>query len=459
MILTKTFYRLVILFTIGGVITLTSCNENIDIDYPNDKINSDDVFKDISTTKSALNYLYTRIRTTQLFSFGSTGLPYNLSLTTDELQFLGSNIHLMFTNEVDALNPSYSEIWWNDAYKDIYAINSFIEGLINSTFIKSVDKNQLLGEAYTLRALYYQTLAKIFGDIPYTVTTNFTQNTIIGKTSYSKVIELIENDLILALDLLDYSYRSNSRVYVNKTVAELLLSENYLLQKRYDKAEFFANNIVNNTLYQLESDLDMIFKKDAASTIFQISLGVALQATPQATLYLFSAVNSVSALTPLFVNTFDNNDLRKTMWINNKSINGITYYQPYKYKNLQNNTDEYGVFFRLEEAYFYLAEALTYQDKTLEAVQVLNKVLVKRGLTPLSLNLSKDDFIAKLLKEANKEFFTEGGHRFFDLKRNAKLQEYLIQSKATWKTRNSLFPIPESQILINKNLLPNNQGY
>lgn len=438
---------------------MTSCKDSIEIDYPNDKINREDVFENISTAKSALSYLYSRIVNTPLFNFGSSGISYNLSLTTDELQYFGSDLNLIYSNQVDALNPSFSEHWWNESYKDIYAINAFIEGMITSTLIKKEDKNQLLGEAYTLRALYYQTLTKIFGDIPYTTTTNFNYNTTIGKTSHSSVLELIEKDILLSLDLLDYSYRGSERIYINKATSELLLSENYLLQKRYDKAEVYAKNIVNNTLYKLEADLDNVFKKNATSTIFQINQTTTLQPTPQATLYLFKSIIASSSLTTMFFNGFDNNDLRKAKWINNISINGITYYQPFKYKNLQNNTDEYGVFFRLEEAYFYLAESLAYQDKTAEATKVLNEIRDKRGLSPLSLNLSKDNFIKELLIEANKEFFTEGGHRFYDLKRNKMLQQELTQNKATWKTRNILFPIPEKQILINKNLLPNNQGY
>ena len=88
----------------------------------------------------------------------------------------------------------------------------------------------------------------------------------------------------------------------------------------------------------------------------------------------------------------------------------------------------------------------------------INKIRSKRGLPNLPLSLSKDAFITELLIEANKEFFTEGGHRFFDLKRNDKIQD-LASTKPTWKSYNVLFPIPEKQILINKNLLPNNPSY
>ena len=180
--------------------------------------------------------------------------------------------------------------------------------------------------------------------------------------------------------------------------------------------------------------------------------------TSQAATYLFTVVHNSLSLAPTFYDTFDSNDLRKSHWVNNLTINGVTYHQPFKYKIKLNNTEEYGVFYRLEEAYFYLAEAFAYQEKTSDAAEVINIIRNKRGVSDLPLNLSKDAFITELLREANKEFFTEGGHRFLDLKRNGRIQD-LASLKSTWKTYNDLFPIPEKQTLINKNLLPNNPGY
>lgn len=447
-----------VLLTLLFTVTICSCSETVDVPLPNDKINRQDIYEDILTTKSALTYLYSRLRDTQIFNSSSTGLAYNLSLLTDEVLSNSNQSDLFFSNNISTNNPSYTESWWNESYKDIYSINAFLEGLKSSSSIKSSIKNSLLGEAYALRALYYQTLCKLFGDIPYIVTTNYITNTNIGKTKYEEVLHLIEKDLLQATDLLDYTYRSPERIQINKAFVEMLLSENYLLQKRYDKAEFFAEKIISNPLYQLETNFDKIFRKDASSTILQISPQSLPSPTNQASLYLFTFANAYPSLSSDLYNSFTSNDVRKLKWIKVETINNNTYLQPYKYKNIQNNTEEYTVFFRLEEAYFYLAEALANQEKTLEAAQILNNIRVKRGLQLLPLNLSKGTFIKELLKEANKEFFTEGGHRFFDLKRNGKLQD-LSQTKSTWKTHNELLPIPEKQILINKNLLPNNPGY
>ncbi|MTG98533.1 RagB/SusD family nutrient uptake outer membrane protein, partial [Myroides sp. BIT-d1] len=69
-------------------------------------------------------------------------------------------------------------------------------------------KKTLLGEAYTLRALYYQNLVQLYGDIPYTTSTDYKSNTTISKKPYQVVLVDIEQDLLLALDYLTYSFRS-----------------------------------------------------------------------------------------------------------------------------------------------------------------------------------------------------------------------------------------------------------
>ena len=447
-----------LLLITGLLLTTISCDKMVEVDLPNDKMNSKDVYEDITTTKSALNYIYSRLRDTTILTFNIQGKSSVLSLFTDELTYSGSTENLIFINDIDQVNLSNTSLWWDNAYKDLYTINAFIEGVNSSTTLKDADKEQLLGEAYTLRALYFQTLAQIYGNIPYTTTTDYIVNTTIGKTDYNTVLTLIEKDLLIALDLLDYTYRTPEKIYINKAVTELLLTENYLLQKRYDQAQIYAQNIIDNSIYQIENDLDKVFLKDSKSTLLQISPVNLPRTTPQVSTYLLTVVNNSLSLAPTFYNTFDTNDLRKTHWVNNLTINGITYHQPFKYKNKLNNIEEYGVFYRLEEAYFYLAEALAYQEKTSVAAEVINIIRSKRGLSDLPLNLSKDLFITELLREANKEFFTEGGHRFLDLKRNGRIQD-LALLKPTWKTYNDLFPIPEKQTLINKNLLPNNPGY
>lgn len=445
-----------------GIILLTfsliSCESLIEIDSPNNKIDRSDVYQDIATTKSALSYLYTRTRDNSLVGKSTSGLSFSLSLYTDELDYFGSLLNDFYLNSVQANSDTMGK-WWNQTYKDIYAINAFIEGVTASDKLSQEDKRQLLGEALVLRALFYQFLVQLFGDIPYTTTTDYVYNTTIGKTKSERILLEIEKDLLSAAESLDYSYKTVQRIHVNKAVVELLLAENYLLQKRYDKAQLYSQRILDNNIYALESDLNKVFKNTAKSTLWQISPALATNITPEAGYYIFDKLSSNSSvLSQNLIDSFDLNDLRLKNWTKPFVQNKKEMLQVYKYKNSKTNPDEFSIFFRLEQAYLIHSESLIHQDKISEAVAILNKLRNTRGLKNMNASITKDQAIEKLLQEYTKEFFTESGIRFFSLKRHQKLNK-LIGIKPNWKSYHDLFPIHEKQLQINKNLLPNNPGY
>lgn len=439
---------------------LTACEELIHIDLPDNQLNTQDVFADVNTAKGALSNLYSNIRETPLFRGGHNALGSDFSKYTDELtSFLQQD--LFYSNTLLASNPLVTQ-YWDRSYVDIYHINAFIEGLSASTKLEQTDKKVFLGEAYFLRALYYHYLCQIYGDIPYVTTTDYKINISIGRTTYLSVLDFIEKDLKTALDLLEPNYRNPERVFPNGGVAELLLAKNYLLQKRFDLAEIYAQNVIDNSLYSLETDVNKVFKKSAQSTLWQMSPNIVASIftpTGEAMNYIFLSLPPTNAaLTTSFLNDFETHDLRLQYWTKEVSNGTDSYSHVYKYKNASNNTDEFSIVFRLEEAYFIKAEALAYQEKVADAVDVLNEIRTRRGLTALPTSLSKSDFITELLGEYQREFFTEGGHRFLDLKRNNRLN-VLETIKQNWETKHALFPIPESELLLNENLKPQNYGY
>ncbi|MNL06269.1 SusD family protein [compost metagenome] len=73
--------------------------------------------------------------------------------------------------------------------------------------------------------------------------------------------------------------------------------------------------------------------------------------------------------------------------------------------------------------------------------------------------VTSTEIIDAVLSERRLELFTEHGHRFFDLKRTGKLNTVLSDTKLQWKNTNRLLPLPESELLLNTNLNPQNEGY
>ncbi|MDM1408224.1 RagB/SusD family nutrient uptake outer membrane protein [Myroides sp. DF42-4-2] len=440
-----------------SILMIQSCEKMIEIDLPTDQINAKNVFKDKRSATAVLTNLYLNLRENSIYTGNSQGIATQLGLYTDELVPVSipptADESLLFNN---TLNPSSSifEVFWNTSYSHIYAINSFIIGVTESTGISDEDKATFLAEAYTLRTMYYQGLTQLFGDIPYTISTNYKENASIKKTSHLEVLNYIEQDLLKSLESLSYQDKSSQKYYINKAVVELILAKNYLLQKKYDKAEFYAQLLIDNPLYYLEVDLSQVFKKNAQSTLWQLSNSNSTSATYEARNYIMLVDDWLYKLSPNLLNSFDNNDFRKSNWIAEFSPSAGSYNN--KYKNYVNNTDECSILFRIEEAYFILSEALIYQNREKEAIPHLNVIRQRAGLTSLSNNLSKEDTILVMLEESRKEFFLEHARRFFDLKRNNKLS-ILKESKPNWQDKHALLPYPEKELLINPNLNPQNE--
>lgn len=454
-IIQYTFYTFI-------VFNLYSCENSIEIDLPDDQINSEDVFKDINTTKSALASIYINVRQNSIVAGDSNGLGVLLGFYTDELVSLSqpnsNNTFDFYNNSLQAANTNIKSVW-NLNYNHIYTINAFIEGVTGSKMLTLEEKNLLLGEAYFIRSMYYQYLTQIFGNIPYITTTNYRTNSKVQKKSTDEILAYIQEDLKQSIDLLPLEYSNTDRIYPNKVAAKMLLAKNYLLQKKYDLAQELASQIVNNSSYKLEFDLSKTFKKNSKSTIWQLTNSITGSSTLEATTYLFKDKPSNLYVNEALLNAFDSKDQRLNHWLKKQQQGEQIWYHPFKYKNSNgSNSDEYSIVFRIEEAYFVLIESLIYQNKIDQAVTYLNIVRQKSGLIDLPLNLSKQQTIDELLLESQREFFCEQGHRFLDLKRNNKLSLLSIH-KPNWKLQQQLWPLPENEILLNNNLLPQNDGY
>ena len=160
------------------------------------------------------------------------------------------------------------------------------------------------------------------------------------------------------------------------------------------------------------------------------------------------------------MSAFTVGDLRKIWWT--KAVtNGITtWFHAYKYNQYQNTTtsQEYSIVLRLAEPYLIRAEAKAHLNDAIGAAQDLNAVRNQAGLGNTTAT-STDQILDAIAEERRLEFFTEFGHRFFDLKRTHMLAAVLSGVKLGWDAKDQLWPIPATELLVNPNLQPQNSGY
>jgi len=159
------------------------------------------------------------------------------------------------------------------------------------------------------------------------------------------------------------------------------------------------------------------------------------------------------------VSQFDVNDLRRSYWIKDITNESNQWYHSSKYKqdNITGSSLEYSIVFRLEEQYLIRAEAKARAGDLDGAKEDLNKIRNRAGLSDIEAD-TQTSLLEAILDERKFEFFTEHGHRFFDLKRFGKLDETLVTEQG-WNTTDQLWPIPLSELLANPYLTPQNPGY
>lgn len=458
MYIIKTTY--IHLLLIISAMVLLSCEKLIEVSDPINQITRDQVFTDLNTANAALDNLYMEMQANSMF--GGRGLGALMGAYTDDL-----DAHFQ-PSSLDNLNIYFNQIvpsnavvltLWNNAYKEIYTANAIIKGIDESTGISVNDKRRVKGEALLIRTMVYFHLQRIFGDVPYTIFTDFEVNRSLFRMPSSELYEKLHQDIATAVELLEDNYRNAERIYLNKKAAQLVQANMYLTIGKFQAAEEVCRTILATSIYSIQQDLSKVFKKNGNHIIWQLKPLNANQSVPETGIFYFTAVPPPAySLTANLVNSFEDTDLRKIQWITKLQGSGTSYFRNEKYKNFITNTDEYSIVMRIEELYFILAEALVKQDKLSEASSYLNMIRTRSGLSPLTNNLDKDGFIVELLKEKRREFFTEQGMRFFDLKRNARLNT-LNAIKPNWKSFHQLWPIPQAEMLLNPNLKPQNQDY
>lgn len=444
------------------IIVFSSCKKFVAIPPPQNQVVTATAFASDQSATSAIAGLYSQIMQTNLLMLNGA-MSLFPALSADELYNTSpSPMITPFTN--NAISPNdfftiYNRIWrWG--YNYIYQANACIEGIARSSGISPAVKNQLTGEVKVVRALCYFYLVNLFGDVPLETTTDYRLNATMPRTSSEKIYQQIISDLSDAQMLLGTNL-SVGHTIPDKWTATALLARVYLYQQNWQLAETLSSAVIDSGGYQLESDLNQVFLSTSTGTIWQLAPVAPFFNTAEGYTFIPASnrVKPAYALTPYFLNAFENGDLRKADWTDSVTIGGSTYYYPYKYKVRSGSVKtEYNIVLRLAEQYLIRAEARAHQNNINGAVSDLNIIRQRAGLPPLSDKMNQTECLKAVLKERQTELFAEWGHRWFDLKRTGEVDSVLGAEKSGWKPAAALYPIPFSQLEANPSLTQN-PGY
>lgn len=461
---TTTKYKLIALWLILLSFSLSGCEDFLETDAPLGQLPHDAVYANEATATAAVTSLYGKLRNEVLLTGSASGMGVLMGLYADELDYYGypgDTYETFYLHNILAADPATQSIW-DSAYSLIYNSNSVLEGLETSTGLTVELKRQLKGETLFVRGLVYFYLVNLFGDIPYPTATEYQGNSQIRKETIPEVYNRIKTDLWEAKSILGDGYPTGERIRANKAAVSALLARVFLYNGQWMEAETESSSIIaNESLYLLETDLNKVFLRESSSAILQLKPKNEGSNTQEAATYIFDfSPPPFVALSPTLVEAMEPTDLRKSHWIGEVSDGSRAWYYPAKYKEQFNTgtTIEYSIIFRLAEQYLIRAEARANQNNITGAQQDLNAIRNRAGLENTTASTQGELKLA-ILRERRLEMFAEQGHRWFDIRRLGMANEILAPIKSGWKATDILLPIPESEILLNPNLEPQNPGY
>ncbi|WP_091523645.1 RagB/SusD family nutrient uptake outer membrane protein [Paenimyroides ummariense] len=452
----------IMIYTVSFWILLlaTGCNDFLEVEVPKDMVDQTKTFNDDRTAEAALHHAYVLLTENGFLSGNAGAAPVLLGCYTDELEVTSPAFpdYMNFYNGAVLANNSSVSALWNQTYAQIYTVNNILEGLKNSTGITEAVQIQLQGEALAIRGILHFYLAQTFGEVPYVTSVDYKVNQKIGKLSVNAVMERALADLKDAEEILLSSYPTAERIRISKSVVHGFMARMYLYMENWPMARQYAEVLINNTEYTL-SPVNGLFLKESKSAIWQLKPTINGMNTYEALTYTFFAVPAPNIkLSTSLLGIFETGDLRKTNWIKFIGLEGQNAHN-FKYTKMGFSTPvaEYSVVLRIEEMYLIAAEAAARLQDWDACNGYLNQIRSRAGLDDVDVQ-SVDQAVNTILQERRVELFCEFGHRFYDLKRTDRLMD-LQAVKPNWKPHLSVLPLPENELLLNPNLLPQNTGY
>lgn len=381
------------------------------------------------------------------------------SLRTDEVFLDEESVDFASYREVAMwkdtnLDQSTTPFQWQAFYEVIFYTNQIInEG--QGTMETSSDKNQLLAEAYALRAYAYFDLINLYGK-PYNVSTADSDKGVplnlsldlektLAPSTVGEIYSQIHKDLEASASLMVLDQQALGINYRFSKIALASFNAKVdLYQQNWDSALNNANLAlsINSNLIDLNSNKVLPNRYDSTESIMALDYNFT------------SALQSSTFASDELINSYDQeNDLRFSVYFESNDN---------KYKILKGGSSDFKSTFRTTELYFIKAEALLKLNRLDEAKSTLNSVLKNRYttegynliITAVS-SMNMEQFMSFILDERNREFALEG-QRWFDLRRANQKEikhtlsgvEYILQKNDVRYT----IEIPTAAKLNNPNL-------
>lgn len=346
------------------------------------------------------------------------------TVRTDELKFSGSTA----SSDLDAYldlwlwkdenpSPTTSYFSWRSYYHAIYIANYIIEHQEEITDASAKTINQLVGEAYMMRAYCHFLLVNLYAE-PYTHCTPATTrgvpmmleadvNAIPGSSSVETIYQQVLSDIAEAEQRLNVTKWDEGENYRFNTIsAQALRARTYLYMGRWQEALTAAKAVI-----AAHGDLEDL---NVSSALLPDSYQSAenIVALEQFSSNLSTVINQPSND---FISLYRTGDQRKSKYFKRATSTTWTLLKSDGYCS-----------FRSAEAYLTAAEAAAQLNDLTGAIDLLKPLLQKRlnatayqEALDLMAPMNQSQLLQEIYDERARELAFEG-HRWYDLRRTTQ---------------------------------------
>jgi len=448
-----------------------SCEDFVDLETPNYKLDSEAVFNNDATAQSALNGIFNQLFNSNLINGGPQSVTFIGALSADNFSLTNTTQEVIeyYQNNVTPAN-SYNLSLWSSGYNMIYMVNSMLSGIEDNPNLSQALKNKMEGNGKFIRGLTYFYLVNLYGDVPLILNTDYKENALASRTPSEIVYNQILDDLENAEILLQEDYPDNNRARPNKYAVMALLARVHLYLGNWEEAENYSSQVIAaSSYYEMLNDPNQVFLTNSREAIWQISplgWGNSFTHTREGNLFIKNATaNTPVVLSEDFLNSFQKSEDKRYMeWVATFIAAEDTLHFPYKYKIQYDASGqaplENSMVLRLAEQYLIRAEARTKLGEFTNAIADINKIRTRAEIAGIEYQalITENELLEIILSERRRELFSEWGHRWFDLQRFGKPEILLEKENSNWATTSLLLPIPSSERMKNPNL-GQNPGY
>ena len=434
------------------LLSASGCKDLLD-PQPVQQLADERAITDAASARAATLGAYDRVQNYYQLDWPTLGF-----LPADNVRFNGTlNQYLQLDqNALSADNLLITETW-TFIYQAVNAANNVIAGVpgLSDPLLSATEKNQLLGEAYFIRALAYFDLARGWGGVPLVLTPTRSKENGQGtrRATLAATYDQVLADLTQAETLLPDATTRNRAV---KATARGLRARLHLYRQQWADAETYATQVLSNSAYSLvtpyrafstapfltsESVLEITYSNADPNTMWNNWFPSALGGQ-----YNFQPVAAAISL----LNDPTVGGSRSAL-LASTTINGAAAIYGNLYSRAAQRDDPSYVL-RVAELYLIRAEARARQGKLTLALADLNAVRTRAGV-PASAAATAADLLLAIENERRVEFAFEAD-RWFDLVRTGRAGTVL----GVTDTKKWVFPIPFNDLVADPDL-EQNPGY